>query len=265
MLKVQHLERHNRTIVSLLLIAAFVWSLSAVEWKEGLLHTGGINAILKIIGALFTPDLSPRTLQLAVTASWRTLAYATTGITLAIALALPLGIFASGVLCTSPAVKLPTAGFFRGLLGLMRAVHELVWAWLFVAAVGLTPFAAIFALAIPYAGILGRILADILNDVPRAPLEALRSSGASKLQLLVYGYLPISLADLISYTMYRFECAIRSAAIMSFVGLGGLGYQIQISLEDLRYHQVWTFIYFLVLLVILVDLWSNQLRKKLVT
>ena len=93
------------------------------------------------------------------------------------------------------------------------------------------PFAAIFALAIPYGGILGRIFADMLKDVPGEPIKALKSAGASRLQILVYGYLPLVWADFISYTMYRFECAIRSSAIMSFVGLGGLGFQIQLSLQ----------------------------------
>ena len=83
----------------------------------------------------------------------------------------------------------------------------------------------------------------MLNDVPEEPILALRSSGASKLQCLLYGYFPIVRANIISYTMYRFECAIRSSAIMSFVGLGGLGFQIQLSLNDLRYDEVWTFIF----------------------
>ena len=68
-------------------------------------------------------------------------------------------------------------------------------------------------------------------------------------------------ADMISYTMYRFECAIRSSAIMSFIGLGGLGYQIQLSLADLNYDQVWTYVFFLIALVLLVDIWSNYVRK----
>ncbi|HAQ05996.1 MAG TPA: phosphonate ABC transporter permease, partial [Bacillus bacterium] len=149
------------------------------------------------------------------------------------------------------------------LLGFMRAIHELVWAWLFVASIGLSPFAAIFALAIPYGGILGRIFADMLEDVPQEPIKALHTAGASTIQTLWYGHLPIVAASITSYAMYRFECAVRSSAIMSFVGIGGLGYQIQLSLDDLHYNEVWTFMFFLVLLVIIIDAWSNQLRKRL--
>lgn len=107
--------------------------------------------------------------------------------------------------------------------------------------------------------------ADILNDVSKEPIKALKSSGASKLQLLIYGYLPLAKVDMISYTMYRFECAVRSSTIMSFVGLGGLGFQIQLSLQDLNYNEVWTFMFFLTALVVLIDLWSNVLRNKLIS
>lgn len=258
-------ETHNRAILSVLLVTAFIWSLFSVEWGGNLFHDGGIVTILQIVKAMFKPDLSPRLLKLALVSSWRTLAYAVAGMTLAVIIAFLLGTLASGILVEGRWSRRFSAGLFRALLGFMRAVHELVWAWLFVAAAGLSPFAAIFALAIPYGGTLGRILADIINDVPPEPVRALRAAGAGRVQVLFYGYLPMAMADMVSYVMYRFECAIRSAAIMSFVGLGGLGYQIQISLADLKYNEVWTFIFFLIGLVVLVDLWSIRLRRGLVS
>ena len=125
--------------------------------------------------------------------------------------------------------------------------------------------AAILALAIPYGGILGRIYSEILTDVPERPLQALRISGASEVKVLMYGRLAMALPDMLSYTFYRFECAIRAAAIMSFVGIAGLGYQIQLSLDDLLYGQVWTLLTFLVLLILVVDVWSTVVRRRLVS
>jgi len=255
---------HRTTILTLLMVLVFVWSLFSVAWGPGLFHPGGWVIILQIVEAFFNPDFSSETLVLALLSSWRTLAYAVAGMTLAIILAFFLGVLASGIFTAENSSRLLSKFFFRSLLGFMRAIHELVWAWLFVAATGLSPFAAIFALAIPYGGILGRIFADILNDVPQGPIKALKASGASRLKLLCYGYLPMAKVDMISYTMYRFECAIRSSTIMSFVGLGGLGYQIQLSLGDLYYSEAWTFMFFLMGLIVLVDLWSNQLRKRLI-
>ncbi|MDN3015962.1 ABC transporter permease subunit [Paenibacillus sp. BSR1-1] len=254
---------HNRFMLTLLLAAIFIWSLFSIKWNADLFHAGGIPTMLQIFEGLFHPDFSPDILMKGLEAAWITLAYAVAGMSLAILYAFVVGILASGTLTSSRVARLSSKIFFRGVLGFTRSIHELIWAWIFVAAVGLSPYAAIFALAIPYGGILGRIFADMLNDVPIEPIKALKSTGASKLQTLIYGYLPLVWADLISYTMYRFECSIRSSAIMSFVGLGGLGYQIQLSLADLKYDQVWTYVFFLIVLVLLVDVWSNSVRKVL--
>lgn len=253
----------GRGFLSLLLVGALIWSLTSLSWGSSPVHPGGLSSIGQFFQAAVQPELSGEFLGLAASSAWKTVAYAVAGICLAVGLGFPLGILASGVLVRQARVRIPGVAGFRFLLGAMRAVHELIWAWFFVAAVGLSPAAAIFALAIPYAGILGRIYADFLNDVPEEPLQALRASGASEMKVLLYGRLPMALPDMLSYTFYRFECAIRSAAIMGFVGVGGLGMQIQLSLTDLYFGEVWTLLYVLVGLVLLVDLWSSWVRRYL--
>jgi phosphonate ABC transporter permease subunit PhnE len=257
-------DLHKRKVLTLILSMVFIWSLFSVEWNRDVIHSGGLATAGQIIEAFFHPDLSSDILLLAVESSWTTLSYAAAGMSLALIIAFLYGIPASGVLSKDAKTKKIIKAFFRGQLGFMRAIHELVWAWLFVASIGLSPFAAIFALAIPYGGILGRIFAEMLEDVPQEPIQALEAAGASYLQILWYGYLPMVRASITSYAMYRFECAVRSSAIMSFVGIGGLGYQIQLSLDDLHYNELWTFMFFLIFLVIIIDVWSNQLRKRLV-
>jgi phosphonate transport system permease protein len=257
------LQLHKRFILTLLLIAVFVWSLTSIQWNSELFHAGGIPTMLQIFEGLIQPNLEPRLLLVGFESAWITLAYAVAGMSLAILYAFIVGVLASGTLTSSKFSRIISKVFFRGILGFTRSIHELIWAWLFVAAVGLSPYAAILALAIPYGGILGRIFADMLNDVPEQPIFALKSAGSTRMQTLIYGYLPLVWADFISYTMYRFECAIRSSAIMSFVGLGGLGFQIQLALADLKYDAVWTFVFFLIALVIIVDVWSNFVRKGL--
>ncbi len=253
----------GRGFLTLLLAVAFIWSLTAVNWSDSPVHRGGLSSIVEFFKAAVAPEVSGSFLSLAFGAAWKTVVYAVAGICLAVVLGLPLGVLASGVLARGSGTKVAGVAGFRFLAGAMRAIHELIWAWFFVAAIGLSPMAAILALAIPYGGILGRIYADILNDVPQAPLQALRSSGASEWKVLLYGRLPMALPDMLSYSFYRFECAIRSAAIMGFVGVGGLGMQIHFSLSDLLYHEVWTLLYMLVGLVVLVDLWSSWVRRYL--
>ena len=254
----------NRGLLTIALVGAVAWSLSAIDWGSPFVHTGGASAAVEFFGALFNPDLSSSLLKTAVIASWYTVAYAVAGITLAIALGLPMGIIASGTLARSARTRWSMVLGTRAALAFLRSIHELVWAWLFVVAIGLSPMAAILALALPYGGILGRIYSEILNDIPQEPLRALRASGANEWKVLMYGRLAMALPDMLSYSFYRFECAIRAAAIMSFVGITGLGFQIQLSLGDLLYGEVWTLLFFLVGLVLLVDLWSSWVRRSLV-
>ena len=253
----------GRRLLTVILVVAVAWSLVSVGWRDDIVHPGGFSSALDIFRSLFDLDLSASFLKLAVVASWKTVAYAVSGITLAVALGLPLGVLASGTWTRSASARRGVVPLVRFVLAFQRSIHELVWAWLFVVAVGLSPIAAILALAIPYGGILGRIYAEILQDVPEGPLRALRSSGASEVKVLLYGRMPLALSDMLSYTFYRLECGIRSAAILSFVGIAGLGYQVQLSLNDLLYDQVWTLLLFLIALVALVDLWSSVVRRSL--
>ena len=245
-----------------------MWSLAGLDWRGPLVHTGGPAALVTFLQALFPPDLNPDFLRLGLAATWQTLAYAVAGITLAVLLGFPLGIAAAGSAAgspNSPIVGTSLVVVVRLVLAALRSVHELVWAVRFVAAFGLSSLTAVVALALPSAGILGRIYGELFNQVPQEPLRALQTTGASPFRVFLYGRLPMALPEMIGYTFYRFECAIRSAAIMSFVGIRGLGFEIQLSLNDLLFDQVWTLMLFLVVLIILVDLWSSRVRRSLVS
>ncbi|MGV6987543.1 PhnE/PtxC family ABC transporter permease [Testudinibacter sp. P80/BLE/0925] len=255
-MKLSLTERRN--FLTLMLLLAFLLSLFAIDHEKGIMHSGGWTTLQRLFSSLLQPDLSPELLILALQSSLLTFAYALLTLSLALIGGFFLAIFASGVLL--PSTCLQTAA--RAILGFLRAIHELIWAWFFVAAVGLNPIGAVFALAIPYSGYLGKIFADTLQAVPYKPIAALKQAGATPRQLLIYGYLPQALPMMLSYTMYRLECAIRSSSVLSFVGLGGIGMQIQLSLQDLRYDQVWTFLIFLVALIVLIDRWSYAVRKR---
>jgi len=112
---------------------------------------------------------------------------------------------------------------FRGAGTLARSIHELIWAVFFLAALGLTPATAVCAIAIPYTGTFAKIFSEMLDEAPRAPAQALAVSGASRLQTFFLGLVPCTIPDLISYTFYRFECGLRSAAVMGFMGIPTLG------------------------------------------
>lgn len=252
----------GRGALTAILVGAFLLSLAAVDWRGGVFNTGGLSAMGEIAAAAFQPDLAPDVLAIGARSTWTTIAYAFAGMTVALLIGIPFGVVASGVVFRSERRRRAGAAGSRFALAGFRAVHELVWAWLFVAAIGLSPVAGVLALGIPYGGILGRIYAELLQDVPEAPLRALRSAGASEWRVFWFGRLPMALPDMLSYTFYRLECGIRSAAVLSFVGLGGLGHNIQISLQDIDYGRMWTFVYFLIALIVIVDVWSSLVRRR---
>mgnify|MGYP001166592310 FL=1 len=253
---------NGKSLLTILLLTSFLWSLIQISWGN-IIHPGGGDALKEMISGFFNPDLSLPILRRGITAAWRTTAYATAGMTLALLIGFVLGVIASGSLPLGGRYKTFIAVIARGIAGFLRGIHELVWAWLFVVAFGLSPLPAVFALALHYGGLLARNFSEQFVDVPISPLNSLTTAGATAWQTLVYGRLPLALPNLVSYSLYRWECAVRSAAIMSFVGLGGLGFEIRIALDDLYYRQAWTFLFILMILVLVIDTWSSLIRKRM--
>ena len=155
-------------------------------------------------------------------------------------------------------------GLTRIVIAGMRSVHELLWAVLFLAAFGIGQFSAVLAIAIPYSGVLAKVFSEMLDEAPRDAADALRAAGASPAQVFLVGLLPRALPDMAAYAFYRFECALRSSAVLGFFGYPTLGYYLAASFENLHYGEVWTYLYTLLGLVLLADAWSGALRRRLV-
>ncbi|MBT4514298.1 MAG: ABC transporter permease, partial [Chloroflexi bacterium] len=193
----------KRLVLTLIILVAVIWTAAATFRPGEFIHTGGLNALIEIGSSAFTPDLGGETLRLTTIAAFRTLMYAVAGMSIALLIGIPLGIVASGTLFQSRLTRYSIVLVTRGFLAAFRAVHEIVWAVLFVFALGLSPVAGVLAIGIPYGGILGRIIAERITDAPERPLDGLRVAGASSFQVLLYGRLPFAAPDLISYLFYR--------------------------------------------------------------
>lgn len=253
----KNLEFHKNNLILFGFILIFLFTLWHSLENVNFLSTQGSDALKELLKSLLHPDLSKETLFIALEATFITVVYAICGISLALLLGFTLSLFSGEVLTSNTLIiflsdKLLT--FFRG-------IHPLIWGVFFVSTIGLSSFSGIFAIAIAYSGAIGRVYSDHFKNCPVQPIQLMKKNGASKLTLLFYGYLPLTLPHLISYFMYRFECAIRTSIIMSFIGLGGLGYEINLALNDLYYNQMWTYILFLMGLVIIVEKWSALLRR----
>ena len=151
----------------------------------------------------------------------------------------------------------------RGLLTLLRAIPELVWALMLVRAFGLGPAAGVLALAVTYGGMLGKVYAEILESNDTRAARALLEAGSGRISALCYGLLPGAAQELASYTVYRWECAVRASVVMGFVGAGGLGQLMDQSMKMLNGGEASSILIVFLLLVLLADGLSALLRKVL--
>ena len=151
----------------------------------------------------------------------------------------------------------------RFVLSFLRSVPGLVWGFLFVTAIGLGPFAGALALGVHNAGVLGKLYADFLEDSNPVVTESVWTTGCSKLAAIAHGLVPQKSATIVSYTLYRWECVLRSATILGFVGAGGIGYYLVISIQRLQYQKLTTAIVAVFLLVVATDATSSRLRSRL--
>jgi ABC-type phosphate/phosphonate transport system permease subunit len=245
----------TRTLATVVLVVVAVAALLG-----GLELAGGGRAARELLGAALRPSLDPELVRQLAADAVTTVTYAVSAISVAVLLGLPAAVLVSGVV-GGPRWRGPRQAL-RLALGAVRAVHEIVWALLLVTVLGLTPLAGILAIGVPYAATVARVVGERLQDVADAPVRALRTTGARDLTTLAYVHLPLAAADVAGYLTYRLECAVRSAAVLSFVGLGGIGFRITLALDDLAFDRAWTGIYVLVLLVALLDATSGRLRGR---
>lgn len=208
-------------------------------------------------------------LTMVLQETWRTVAMATAGVALALLIAVPLALLSTRVLSVSALSGRMARGPFwlrqlaRWVLIVLRSIPELVWALVFVRVVGLGPTAGVLAIALTYGGMLGKVYGEILESGETHATEALLRNGAGRLQAFFYGLLPASAAELTSYTVYRWECAIRSSVILGFVGAGGLGQQMDNSMKMFNGGEVATMLLVFMALVAFADRVSAWLRKVL--
>ena len=234
--------------------ASFVYlglGFGALLSAESLGHMG------RFVAEFFPPDLAPDFLRKVGTGALQTLAVSALGTLLAALAGMLLALPASG------RAGRPARRMARFTLNVLRSVPELVWALVFLRVVGLGPTAGVLAIALTYGGMLGKVYGEILESGEAHPTQALLRNGSGRLQALCYGLLPQNAAELTSYTVYRWECAIRSSVVLGFVGAGGLGQQLDTSMKMFNGGEVATMLLVFMALVALADRVSAGLRRAL--
>lgn len=257
--------------------ALILWSWHGTHFDlVGLLGADGQAQMLTYFRKLFPPDLSPDLLLKTAYWSLETFAISFMGTLLSVVIAMSLVFISSknlvltGVLFeveeAGRPIRLARIGLYvasRAILNLLRTVPHLVWALIFVFAVGLGPFPGVLSLGLHTGGVLGKLFAEVVEDIETQPLEALQATGAGRLHIFFYGVLPRVLPQFLAYSLYRWEVNIREAIILGYVGAGGLGQQIQIAISLFLENKLLTLILAIYLMVTLVDYLSAYLRRRL--
>ncbi len=260
-----YLRPSPTTFVVLLAAAAAVVAAARVaEVDLGLLFEARSRRnLLDFLAGFVPPAHSPGFLRLLARPVVETVQISLMGTAVAVGIGLPLALAGTRHLVAG---RLGFARYVsvRLILNGLRAIPELVWALLVIRmGAGLGPFAAVLAIGLVYGGMLGKVYSELFESVPQAPVEALKAAGASPLGVAAYGLVPLAFPALVSYTLYRWECAIRSAAVLGLVGAGGLGLQLELAFKMFAYDEVATILLVTVCLVTAVDRISAAVRRAL--
>jgi phosphonate transport system permease protein len=239
-----------------LFFAVLAWSWQGAEMNPlSLIRDSGNMATFA--ADFFPPDFS--NWQLYLKEMVVTVQIALWGTVLAIVCAIPLGILSSANIAPWWVYQ-PV----RRLMDACRSINEMVFAMLFVVAVGLGPFAGVLALFVGTTGVLAKLFAEAVEAIDPGPVEGVRATGASALQEVIYGVIPQVLPLWISYALYRFESNVRSATVVGMVGAGGIGVILWEAIRGFQFAQTCALLLVIILVVSVLDIISQRLRKQFI-
>ncbi|MFN3601561.1 MAG: phosphonate ABC transporter, permease protein PhnE [Dietzia sp.] len=236
-------------------VLVLIWSFAGAEFDFGSLAAGAVNTG-EFVSRLFPPDFSK--FATIVELLIETLQMAIVGTVLGAVLSL-LVAFAAASNISPPLIYYPA----RWTMNVIRSIPDLVFALMFVSAVGLGPFAGILAMTLGSIGSIGKVYAEAMEAVDRGPVVAMESVGASRRQVILYGILPQSAPLLTSYTLLLFEGNVRGATILGLVGAGGIGLELTTAMKMYDYGHLSAIIICIIVLVTVIDQGSAFIRKRI--
>lgn len=236
------------------LILAWAWQ--GAEMNPLMLIQDAEN--MATLGAdFFPPDFGDVQLYLHETVI--TIQIAIWGTLLAIILSVPLGL-----LCSDNLAPVWVYQPLRRLMDAARAINEMVFAMLFVVAVGLGPFAGVLALFVHTTGVLAKLFSEAVEAIEPGPIEGVRATGATRLEEIIYGVLPQVMPLWVSFTLYRFESNVRSATVVGMVGAGGIGVLLWEAIRSFQFQQTAAIMLVIIVTVSLIDYASQHIRKRFI-
>ncbi|GAA3968223.1 phosphonate ABC transporter, permease protein PhnE [Allohahella marinimesophila] len=239
-----------------LLLAVLVWSWNGAEMRPMDLITDSGN-MATFAADFFPPDFTYWRMYLEEMVA--TVQIALWGTLLAVILAIPFGI-----LCAENITPWWIHQPLRRVMDSFRAINEIVFAMLFVVAVGLGPFAGVLALFVHTTGVLAKLFAEAVEAIEPGPVEGVRATGANALQEVIFGVIPQIMPLWISYALYRFESNVRSATVVGMVGAGGIGVLLWENIRSFQFAQTCAIMIIIILVVSALDVASQAIRKRFI-
>jgi phosphonate transport system permease protein len=243
-------------VAVLLVVHVIAWRTTEMSFASLLDGAGGMGEFL---AESIPPDVSWDVLGPSLEGALVTLWIGLLGTTLSIPFALLLALAAARGTAPGPVVYQAA----RGLLSFLRAVPDVVFALVFVTAVGLGPFPGVLALVFHNVGVMGKLWAETIEDADPGPATALRSAGAGRLQVAAHALLPTVTPQLVGLLLYRFDVNVRSSLVLGLVGAGGIGFLINQSIQLFRFDEMLTHILVVLVLIVAVDQLSALVRRRL--
>lgn len=249
----KRLVRYFLLTVSIILVL-YVASTLHVRWNR----IGSLSSIFAVIARFFPPNIE--VLNELGGPVLETLLMAFLSTTISAIISLPV------IIMGARNIKLPLKSLAylvgRFIIIISRSVHELIWALLFVTAVGLGPFAGVLALSVRSVGFISKMMAEAIEDIDEKQVEAVKASGANAVQIWMYGILPQIIPDFVGILIYRIDVNLRASTILGVVGAGGVGYLLNQALTVYHFSRATTIIIVIILIVFGGELISARLRAK---
>lgn len=245
-----------RIVLLLVVILIVIQSFYVVQARPQDLVTG-FHGMVDIVRRSMPPDFS--NFDTVLWPTLETIDIAIFGTVMGLIMSLPLAVLAAANVTPSRLLYYTS----RGIIGFTRAVPDLVWALLFVTAVGLGPFPGGLALAVHSIGMMGRLFAETIEHMDMAPIDALSLTGARRMQIFTHGVLPSVLPSLLGISLYRLDENIRSSLVLGFVGAGGLGFQLLTAMNLFQYQQVSVLLIVTFVIVLAAERLSAVARERL--
>ena len=269
-----------KTLITLIMVLVIVQSWNDTGMNLSFLIDGGKYMHEYIIGnpdiensGFFPPNLKANVLEVYLLAMLETIQMAVIALLLSVLIAVPLSYMSSrnildilipGKTPFHELIKKTMYGIATLIANIFRSINEIIWALIFVSAVGLGPMAGILALAIHTAGVLCKLLSEGNEAIDPGPVEALTTTGAGFIKVLVFAVIPQTMPHFISMVLYRFESDVRSASILGFVGAGGIGFYLFDKMRSFENGDVCTIIIIIVITVWALDKISSVIRKRFI-